>query len=189
KVVGKIDLDSFGKSKSKKTTEEQVEKQSEPAVAKVEEVPAKEEKVKVEPAATVEEVKTEPAPVEKTVVAEEKPKPEEATGTVEKQQPIATPAAKEQPDEVIRTKYEKLEGPKVIGKIELPTFKPKDKPVASSSKPNQDSKRKRKRTNKPGAPVSSNDQTGQGNAPGQGGHARGPQQGGPRTDNRGPHNR
>ena len=189
KVVGKIDLDSFSKSKSKKTTEEQVEKQSEPAVAKVEEVPAKEEKVKVEPAATVEEVKTEPAPVEKTVVAEEKPKPEEATGTVEKEQPITTLAAKEQPDEVIRTKYEKLEGPKVIGKIELPTFKPKDKPVASSSNPNQDSKRKRKRTNKPGAPVSPNAQTGQGNTSGQGGHARGPQQGGPRTDNRGPHNR
>ncbi len=185
KVVGKINLDSFGKNKPKKAEEERTEKQPEPIVAKKEETPVKEEKTVIETPAVVEEAKSEAVPVEKVVVPEEKPKAAETTKPVEKPQADPTPVAKEQQDEVIRTKYEKLEGPKVIGKIELPTFKPKDKPVASSSNPNQDNKRKRKRTNKPGAPVSSNEHTSHGNTPVQGGHGRGPQQGGPRTDNRG----
>ncbi|MFZ4861541.1 translation initiation factor IF-2 [Sphingobacterium sp. Mn56C] len=67
-------------------------------------------------------------------------------------------------DGVIRARSEKLEGPKVVGKIELPTFKPKEKPVASSSNANQDNKRKRKRTHKPGGPVSPNDQNNQNNS-------------------------
>src|SRR5690606_24117404 len=83
----------------------------------------------------------------------------EATAPKEEKKPVveqvkSTPRESGESEEMIPTRYEKLEGPKVIGKIELPTFKPKDKPVASSSNPNQDNKRKRKRTNKPGMPSS-----------------------------------
>ncbi|MCI0921274.1 translation initiation factor IF-2 [Sphingobacterium rhinopitheci] len=121
-------------------------KNEEPKViTKVEAPVVKEEKI-------VQEVK-------KTELKVEQPKKEE-------QKPADKPVVKG-PDEVIRARSEKLEGPKVIGKIELPTFKPKEKPVASSSNANQDNKRKRKRTNKPGTPVSPNDQNNQQGTAGQ----------------------
>ncbi|HLS37643.1 MAG TPA: translation initiation factor IF-2 [Sphingobacterium bovisgrunnientis] len=228
KVVGKIDLDSLNKPKPKKVEEPIVQKPTEtpvtPVVEKKEEPkpePIKEE-VKEEP-----KVEVKPVPVEKVEVVapvkeEVKPvqevvAPKVESKPVEKQEqkpaaqvpvtPVAavTPPVKKEPvDDVIRARSEKLEGPKVIGKIELPTFKPKEKPVASSSNSNQDNKRKRKRTNKPGTPVSPNDQNNQqggqnrpqgsgpygqnrqqGGQPGQPGQNRpgGPQQGGPRGNN------
>ncbi|TAF43698.1 MAG: translation initiation factor IF-2 [Sphingobacteriales bacterium] len=61
-------------------------------------------------------------------------------------------------DEVIRAKAKQLSGPKIIGKIDLPIFKKKDQPVASSSNPNAaDSRKKRKRKpSPPGTPGSNN---------------------------------
>ena len=239
KVVGKIDLDSLNKGKSKKKEEvkpevkaEQKPKEepkAEPVAPVVEEkkVEAKVEAPKVEEK-KVEVAKPETPKVEVASAAPAKPevvKPKEEKKevpvTVEVQKPVIKseekkveakadqPPVKKEQDDVIRARSEKLEGPKVIGKIELPTFK--HKPVASSSNANQDSKRKRKRTNKPGTPVSPNDQnnqqqggqnrpggynqqgTGQ-NRPGgynqQGGGQRGPGgfqqgQGGPRGNNAG----
>lgn len=158
KVVGKIDLDNLGKGKSKKA-----EKVEEP---KAPEQPQKEE-VKPTPAAPIEE---------KVEVKAEEPKKAEEVASVEKAEPVkeekAEPAEKKEKEvvskpkeeavpvassasteESIPTRYAKLEGPKVIGKIELPDVKSKDK-VGSSSSGGQDNKRKRKRTNKPGTVVS-----------------------------------
>ena len=177
KVVGKIDLDSLNKPKPKKVEEpvqpKPVEKPT-PVVEKKEEPkpePIK-EKVKEEPKVEAKPVQSEKVEVPATPVkVEAKPVQEvvvpktETSKPVEKQEQKTTPVApkpKQEPvDDVIRARSEKLEGPKVIGKIELPTFKPKEKPVASSSNSNQDNKRKRKRTNKPGSPVSPNDQNNQ----------------------------
>ena len=220
KVVGKIDLDSLNKGKSKKVEEKApvveekpavvvetpkpvIEKKEEPKVeVKVEEKkpePVIEQKVKVEAKPAQEEKKVEVEPIKeqvKPIQKVEAPKVEP-----KQEQKIEKPAAAEvnkpadKPvDDVIRARSEKLEGPKVIGKIELPTFKPKEKPVASSSNANQDNRRKRKRTNKPGTPVTTNDQNnnqngGNGqNRQGQGGqHGQnrpaGQQHGGPRGNN------
>src|SRR5690606_16151749 len=55
----------------------------------------------------------------------------------------------------IRAKAERLTGPNVVGRIELPTRPQADKPVASSSNPagSHDQKRKRKRKERPGGGV------------------------------------
>lgn len=181
KVVGKIDLDNIGKSKPKK-----VEKAPEP---KAPEAPQKEE-VKPAPVETKPTpVEAKPAPVEeKKEVKVEKPVQEEAAAPsvqapaepepVKAPEPVAAPKEEKAPvassssEETIPTRYAKLEGPKVIGKIQLPDVKSKDK-VGSSSSGGQDNKRKRKRTNKPGTTVSPT-QPGQNRPAGQGG----------RTDNR-----
>ena len=225
KVVGKIDLDSLNKPKAKKVEETIAEQKpvETPVVVKKEEPkpePIKEE-VKEEPKVEakpvqVEKVEQTPVkeqskPVQEVIAAKVEPKVEEkpAPKPIVAQAPIITPPAEpvavKKEDDVIRARSEKLEGPKVIGKIELPTFKPKEKPVASSSNSNEDNKRKRKRTNKPGTPVSPNDQNNQqhggqnrphgggpygqnrqqGGQPGQHGQNRpgGPSQGGPRGNN------
>ena len=205
KVVGKIDLDSLNKPKPKKVEETVAPKPAETPVVEKKEEPKPEpikQEVKEEP-----KVEAKPVQVEKVEVVvappvkEEQPKPVQEvvapkaeTKPVEKQEqkpaapapvapaspsPVVPPAPVKKVDDVIRARSEKLEGPKVIGKIELPTFKPKEKPVASSSNSNQDNKRKRKRTNKPGTPVSPNDQNNQQ----QGGQNR-PHGGGPYGQNR-----
>lgn len=213
KVVGKIDLDSLNKPKSKKVEEPVAEKKTAPATAAAKEEIKEEPKVevpKVEP--VKEEVKEQPKveakPVQKQKVeapAKEESKPvktEEAITAPKKVEekpaakaPVATTKEEQHVDDVIRARSEKLEGPKVIGKIELPTFKPKEKPVASSSNANQDNKRKRKRTNKPGTPVSPSDQNNQQggqNRQGAGQHGQGQnrpggqQHGGPRGNNNRP---
>jgi translation initiation factor IF-2 len=191
KVVGKIDLDSIGKGKSKKADAEKeaetVEKKVPNAVVEKEEKPAKPVEAEVAPVEEkVPEKVTQPeekpapsAPKEEKVkvVEEKKTETPPAAAAPKKEEKPAAPATPAAPTENIPTRYAKLEGPKVIGKIELP--KPKEKPVASSSGANQDNKRKRKRTNKPGTPVPPNAQAGQ----------QRPGQGGGRTDNRHPGNR
>lgn len=103
-------------------------------------------------ATPVVETKTEPVKVE------EKKKDETAAKAVPVT-PKVEPVKKEG-DEIISARAERLTGPKVIGKIELPSARPSHKPVASSSNAgNNNEKRKRKRTNPNGA-VNSN--TGQG---------------------------
>ncbi|SKB97371.1 translation initiation factor IF-2 [Sphingobacterium nematocida] len=160
--------------------------------------PVKEEPKAVEPVKP--EVKVEAAPIEKPAVVkpveEVKPvveKPEQKVEVKKEEikvenKPVVESKPVEEQNEVIRARSEKLEGPKVIGKIELPTFKPKDKPVASSSNASQDNKRKRKRTNKPGTPISPNAQGGQQGGTHQGGPGQhrpgGFQQGGGQGQNR-----
>ncbi len=152
KVVGKIDLNAPIR----------VEKKEEPVVAKKEIVP----EVKAEP--KEEEIK---APVVKAA----EPKPEPVKEVKEEVKPVKpkeveTPPAAETPeadepevDEVIRARAERLSGPNVIGKIQLPVNAPKRNPVASSSNTNSaaDHKRKRKRKDSQG---------GNNQAPGQPGH-------------------
>ncbi len=84
-----------------------------------------------------------PAPVEipevkVEIVAEKKP--------VE----IVPEVPKSNEPEMIKTKYEKLEGPKVLGKIELKENKPDEKKKQEDSSAEGDAKRKRKRITKPG---------------------------------------
>jgi translation initiation factor IF-2 len=125
KVIGKIDLDA----------PVQVEKKEEPVTKKEPEVkaePVKEEKEV--PAAKVEPIKEE----------KEAPKP-----AVVEPPPAAAPAEEGEDNEVIRAKAQRLSGPNVVGKIQLPAEQPRrNQPVASSSNTAgsaADHKRKRKR--------------------------------------------
>lgn len=123
---------------------------------------AKKQKPQAKPAAKKEENK--------------KPQPKPEAQPVAKKAEAKPQAVKEEPKtpaepEMHKTQVEKLSGPKVLGKIELPT-KPekKKKPVASSSAPNQNNKkRQRKRINTPGQNGPGNRQGG----PNRGGNNRG----------------
>lgn len=131
KVLGKIELEEKKpkkkKAKAKKEPEaepaEKKEKEAEKAVPKEETTIAEDEK-------TVEAVKASPAEA-----------PKEAPEEKEKKE---TPAAEHH-----QTQFKKLDGPVILGKMELPD--PKEaakKPVASSSDPGKAKKRKRKRIKK-----------------------------------------
>ncbi|MCF8252967.1 MAG: translation initiation factor IF-2 [Bacteroidia bacterium] len=187
KVMGKIDLDSLKKPKSK------VKKAEEPI--KVE--PKVEEKTIV-----VETPKPEPIVVEKQEpVIVEKPQPEAKPVVEEKTiEPTITPAvevpaAKIEPEEtkVSDVKYEKLEGLKVMGKIVLKQDPPakKQSPVASSDDPNGKRKRKRKQiggANQSGNNNNNNNPQGQNqNRPNDPNRPRPPYQGN-NNNNRGPGN-
>ncbi|MEO0469277.1 MAG: translation initiation factor IF-2 [Bacteroidota bacterium] len=165
KVLGKIDLDQIGK----KTRKEKAapKKKPEPPVkeqpkVKKEEKPAKvappvvvEEKPKVE-AKPKEEVKPVPPP------KEEKPKAEPVVAKVEKPQPPAETEKEEDKETVIRAgdNAPKLSGLKVMGKIELPSDKPKkkadkdankkdgDKPSGENAGDDKKRRRRRKRKRK-----------------------------------------
>lgn len=157
KIVGKVDLDNLRGDRA--------DKKAKPA-------PVAEEKPE-EPAAT-------PAPGDTTAPqAQQEQAAEPAADAQAPEAPAAkkpesapesspTPAKKEEPV-VIRAKAERLTGPNVVGRIELPTRPQADRPVASSSNPSgsHDQKRKRKRKERPGG------------VPGHAGGARG------RFDNRG----
>lgn len=155
KVVGKIDLDNLN---SKTRPEKRVSEPEKPAPLAPEPVPAPpaavkipEPEVKVEPAPVAEIIETPKAPekVEPVSVPEEK--------IVEKEKKENVPNTQESnPDAtVIRAKAERLSGPNVIGRIELPVSPARrGQPVASSSSAaGADHKRKRKRKdNAPGQP-------------------------------------
>lgn len=136
RVVGKIDLDSMNlKSRPDKRSKE---KKAEKKAKEAEEKEKAEKKEAEAKKAEAEEKKTE----EKTSKEKETKKEKE-----EEKKPTKTERAEH------KTDVEKLEGVKVLGKIELPKEK-KPKPVASSSedKETQRPKRKRKRisNDKPG---------------------------------------
>nr|WP_288811946.1 translation initiation factor IF-2 [uncultured Sphingobacterium sp.] len=105
-------------------------------------------------ATPVVETKTEPVKVEEKKKDETAPKA--AVPVTPKVEPV-----KKEGDEIISARAERLTGPKVIGKIELPSARPSHKPVASSSNAGNNEKRKRKRTN-PNGPVNPNAGQGQG---------------------------
>jgi translation initiation factor IF-2 len=154
KVIGKIDLNVPIRVEKK-----QEPVKEEPVVAEKEIVPEvkaepKEEEVKPPVAKAVEpepvkEVKEEVQPIKPEVV--EKPVAEKPVAET----PVAEKPAADEPevDEVIRAKAERLSGPNVIGKIQLPVNAPKrNQPVASSSNTSSaaDHKRKRKRKDSQG---------------------------------------
>ena len=139
KVVGKIDLNAL---KGKKAKEEKAEKKTPIIEEEVQEVKAKAPKAKTK----VKEVEA-----EITKEAEKEPEPEIAV-------PVEEETQKENalPEELIyKTNIKKLEGPTILGKIDLPVKEEKKKPVASSSSYDVErSKKKRKRIRKgitPGA--------------------------------------
>ncbi len=152
KVVGKIDLNNLN-------AKPQPEKPVEKPIEKIPEIQVKEEKVKEEKVKPLTEPvveapkKTIPEPIVKeeiVVKPAEIPKPVEVIPTVENTPDVVGEAPLE--DEVIRAKAERLTGPNVIGKIQLPVNAPKRNPVASSSNANSaaDHKRKRKRKDNQG---------------------------------------
>jgi translation initiation factor IF-2 len=173
KVVGKIDLNNLH------AKPQPVEPKVEPAPVVKQEVaapapePVKEEVKAPEPVAEVAPAKPEPAP--EAPKAEEAPKPEApavapVAATPAPVAPVAEAAEEENTDnEVIRAKAERLSGPNIIGKIQLPDSAPKRNPIASSSNTNADHKRKRKRKDGPGGQGGGNPNQPQGNtnAPGQ----------------------
>ncbi len=159
-VVGKIDLDSLKKpkGKSKKVEEKVVEKVVEKIAEKKEPIAEPEEKPKEKP-------KKSKKKEEETIVEA----PEVVIAPV-KAEPIVEAIVPNEPEEIFVTepKYEKLEGLKVMGKIELRQDPPAKKvhPVASSDDPH--GKRKRKRKQVPGPNNSGpNANTGTATNPGQ----------------------
>ncbi|QKJ32535.1 translation initiation factor IF-2 [Mucilaginibacter mali] len=195
-VVGKIDLDNLGKKVEEKPAAAEAPKPEPvaPAAPKAEEKPVVAETPKPEPVAPAA-----PKVEEKPVVAET-PKPEPAAPAAPKveEKPVvaeapkpaapvaqtppapAAPAAAEEPetDEVIRARAQRLSGPNIIGKIQLPVDPSRRNPIASSSNPNSNADHKRKRKRKEGGGPQ-----GQGGNQQQGGGQQG--QGGNRPDNRG----
>jgi len=144
KVVGKIDLDNLNAKPVENKAEKEVVKQ-EPVAVKAE---PKEPIKAPEPAA---EIKKEAVP--------ETPKEKVKTPAAEIPDEVSEEGAD---SEVIRAKADRLSGPNIVGRINLPANAPKRNPVASSSNTNADHKRKRKRKDNQG--------------PGQGGNTN-PQQG------------
>ena len=134
KVVGKIDLDNLN-AKPQATVlikEESVKEQ--PVIQAVKAEPVDEAAVEAPKAA---ELKVDETPV--VPVANAAPEVNVAAVDEESNEP-----------DVIRAKADRLTGPNVIGKIQLPDAAPKRNPVASSSNTGSaDQKRKRKRKDNP----------------------------------------
>jgi translation initiation factor IF-2 len=132
------------KEKEKPVEEEVVRAKPEKAVglkviSKIELEPAKEKKkkkpepeVKPEPEAEKPKKVSKKKKEEPEVVAETPVAPPEPIAEVEVEKPVEV---KEPPAEEVlfRRNVEKLEGPKIMGKIELPVKEERKKPVASSS--------------------------------------------------------
>lgn len=97
--------------------------------------------------------KAEQKPEPEAKAAPEKPAPKAEEAPAKAEAPAPTPEAqKEEPEKVIKGSAEGLKGLTVLGKIDLPQEKKREKPVASSD---ISGKRKRKRLrvdNKPGEP-------------------------------------
>ncbi|HOO98164.1 MAG TPA: translation initiation factor IF-2 [Bacteroidales bacterium] len=117
-------------------------KEAEPAVEKA----AKDQKSKTEKEKTTEELKEEPA----TVVIEKPAAPEKVTETEPEKEPAVEP--EDTTVKVFRPGFEKLSGPTVVGKIDLPVEEKKKtashQPVKVDSSSDFRRKKKRKRITK-----------------------------------------
>lgn len=178
KIVGKIDLDNLGGTRTEKKVEQ----------APVAEKPAVVEKPAPAPEPVAEPVKPVEAPVKPEPVAQAPaPVVEKPVAAPAKPEPVAeaeTPTVDGE-DDVIRAKAERLTGPNVIGKIQLPVAPKRNQPIASSGG-NSAADQRRKRKRKENGPNPGGQQRPQGNQPGQPGTgqpgAGTPQQGGSRPD-------
>ncbi len=143
--------------KPEPTPEPAVEKKPEvkkPFVEKVESEGEEKGGLKVLGKINLDEVKSnKPSKKEKEAPKKEEKKAEpKAEPVVEKTpEPVKEEPKKEAPkkpeEDFIKVRTEKIDGPKVLGKIELPVERPKKKPVASSSDADNN-KKKRKRIRK-----------------------------------------
>jgi translation initiation factor IF-2 len=149
KVLGKIDLGQFEQKPKGKKKGEKAEK-AEKKVAEVEKVEPVAEKTDVQPVAEPEIIELVAEPVEEVVAEAEKPEIKPETPT---RQGVYT---REDPN-FVKTNIPTLEGPKVLGKIDLPTPVQRTdgkKLVASSNEDHgKDKKKKRKRIKGKGSPV------------------------------------
>jgi len=155
RVVGKIDLDSMNQKtrpgkKAKAKSKKVEKKEKEPKEAESEVVAELEEE---SPETSVKEEDKDVTIAEKEEVKAEQDEVTEQEGAEIEEQG----GEEETKDEsnLIPTRVEKLTGPTVVGKIELPKKRePKKKPVASSKDDqNLDQKKKRKRIKKETGPV------------------------------------
>ncbi|MEI6817350.1 MAG: translation initiation factor IF-2 [Bacteroidota bacterium] len=132
-IIGKIDLEPKGKTGKKEKTQKEKEKEEEDlkeaekvkksgsTAKKAEEIPGEEKVVAIVAEKPVEEKPQEPVPALPEVVA---------------------PPEK---DEIYRRDINKIAGPNIIGKIELPTIPKKGKYQPPAGPINKDDKKKRKR--------------------------------------------
>ncbi len=130
KVVGKIDLDSLNqKTRPKKKTkaEKLKEKKEKEKAGKLEKQEKRKEK----------QIETKEKQEIKTTIKEEKPEVKQKTELPEKE------TKEERKEEFIETKFKKLNGPTVVGKIELPAEKKKTANTNSENKKRRKKKRKR----------------------------------------------
>jgi translation initiation factor IF-2 len=167
KVVGNINLDDlnakpqFGEKKETPLVkqEEAPAPQPEPKKEEIKPEPIAEVKKEVIPEAPKVEVPVAEIPKIETPVVEAKkveapvvaPPVTPPAAPVAVAEPVTPAPAAEEPqeNEVIRAKAERLTGPNIIGKIQLPDAQ-KRNPVASSSNNSADQKRKRKRKDSQG---------------------------------------
>ena len=148
KVVGKIDLD-------------QMNQKTRPAKKAKGESPKEEGEKAEEKKASDKEKKAPPAEAEPEAAAEEKVAAEaqeaEKVRAQEEAKAKEADAKKKEEQNLIPTRVEKLSGPTVVGKIDLPEKRePKKKQPVASSKDNDvhlDQKKKRKRIRKESGPV------------------------------------
>jgi translation initiation factor IF-2 len=117
---------------------------------KTEEIPQPQEKQEVQPEASpapepVTEAAPKPHQDDKSDVVDESPEPQYA----DDDEPDSTASEKKSPDNFFKTEVKKLEGVTILGKMELPDPKDRNKkPVASSTDNDKTKKRKRKRIRK-----------------------------------------
>jgi translation initiation factor IF-2 len=140
RVVGKIDLGSLNqKTKPKRKTS--AEKKKEREGRKVQ-LPDK-KKVATKKVNKVEDEKVVEKKVEKPEIkVESKPKPE----PVEEPKPVKEKKQDKEDENFIKTKFQKLEGPTILGKVELPPEKKKsDKKPVATSRDAEGTRKKRKR--------------------------------------------
>ena len=174
KVIGKIDLNAVTEKKTSKKAKEKTkeeakeelkEKLKEDKKEEVKEEAKKSTKVKSEketaeePEKPAEEKKVSKKSKKEELPAEPEPEiKEEPVAQEIKEEPVVPeePAPKtaepKQDSNLITTEYIKLNGPKIVGKIELPPDKPLPvkEPIASSKDLSPDRKRRRKRIKKDG---------------------------------------
>lgn len=123
----------------KQVTPASPDKPVSPAVAPKAAQPFLNKVQKAQPAANAIETSTKPVPQNPIITAPANSAADAATDA-------ADPAKKV--DERLNTNYQKLSGPSIIGKIELPVAR-KNQPVASSASPLEQARRKRKRKDAP----------------------------------------
>jgi translation initiation factor IF-2 len=160
KVLGKIDLDSINTKMrpDKKTKEERQREAKEKA-----------EREKKE-RALAEQKRAEKLRAEKQAAAKKAEEAKKAAEAKKVEQPATEP-------KFIKTEVKKLEGPKILDKIELPEERKRSKqqPVASSEGSGDSKKKKRKRI--AGKPEGSSDAPAENKGQGKGKGPKGPQQG------------
>ncbi len=184
KILGKVDLDKLNPQHKEKTQEKApiADNQAQPRTEKNEQAQPKHKEAPSHDAGKEkhahkadnkphhnEKKQEHPAHKENAPVQHQPKKQEVTTPPLQETSTIAPPA-KTEPD-IFKTQVRKLEGPTILGKIDLPD--PRDhskKPVASSSDPNKAKKKKRKRIKKDKAEGGQNGQGTENKTQGQGQH-------------------